>query len=223
LNPEQQCRAYYEDASRKQEAEILTLKTQLEERIESEHEWEVERNRLHDELRSLQEKGAEEAQKWLAKIGEANERASQLEGDLRSKEEQYERALEQKDDELQQKLAEVGDKLDRANAEQDSLKAQIAALQAAGPVTSHASHAPPAPPAMASTTGGGPPAPPGPPPPNAPSPPKAPTAPAAPPASSAALTANSRDALLAAIKNPKSLQHVVRSRPRLVHVIVVRN
>jgi hypothetical protein len=215
-NTEQQCRAYYEDASRKQEAEILTLKTRLEEQLENEREWEVERARLHDELKSLQEKGAEEAQRWLAKISEAGERAIQLERDMRTREEQFERALEEKEEESRRKLEEARENIDKETKEKEDLKAQVAALQAAGPAHAHASPTSAA--AVVTTTAGPPPAPPpgppGPPPPSAPSPPKAPKAPAAPTApavtSSGALAANSRDALLAAIKNPSALHHVVR-------------
>lgn len=217
---EQQCRAYYEDASRKQEAEILTLKTRLEEQLENEREWEVERARLHDELKSLQEKGAEEAQRWLAKISEAGERAIQLERDMRTREEQFERALEEKEEESQRKLEEARENIDRETKEKEDLKAQVAALQAAGPAHAHASPTSAA--AVVTTTAGPPPAPPpgppGPPPPSAPSPPKAPKAPAAPTApavtSSGALAANSRDALLAAIKNPSALHHVESNKSK---------
>lgn len=222
---EQQCRAYYEDASRKQEAEILTLKTRLEEQLENEKEWEVERARLHDELKSLQEKGAEEAQRWLAKIGEAGERAIQLERDMRAREEQFERALEEKEEESRRKLEEARGDIDRETKEKEDLKAQVAALQAAGPAHAQSSATSAA--AVVTTTAGPPPAPPpgppGPPPPSAPSPPKAPKAPA-PPAvtSSGALAANSRDALLAAIKNPSALQHVVRLAHRSACVCCAR-
>ncbi|ELR16613.1 uncharacterized protein ACA1_088580 [Acanthamoeba castellanii str. Neff] len=167
----------------KQEAEILTLKTRLEEQLENEREWEVERARLHDELKSLQEKGAEEAQRWLAKIGEAGERAIQLERDMRTREEQFERALEEKEEESRRKLEEARENIDRETKEKEDLKAQVAALQAAGPAHAHAS------PTSAAAVA-----------------PAAPTAPAV--TSSGALAANSRDALLAAIKNPSALHHV---------------
>jgi hypothetical protein len=200
---EQQCRAFYEESSRRQDSEVFKLKAQLEERLEAEKEWDEEKSRLVEKLKTQHEKSAEEIQGMLAKITQATERALQLEHNLHEKDDQLASATEEKE-KLLDKLRSLNEQLEREIREKKELMAKKKKVaDEEGPTT------------VPQTIPDGPSMPPpGPPPPPAAAvPPRAPAAPprapAAPSLSADGLEANSRDALLAAIKNPGGLlRHV---------------
>jgi len=110
--------------NKQKDSEVFKLKAQLEERLEAEKEWDEEKSRLVEKLKTQHEKSAEEIQGMLAKITQATERALQLEHNLHEKDDQLASATEEKE-KLLDKLRSLNEQLEREIREKKELMAKV--------------------------------------------------------------------------------------------------